>query len=153
AYVSPHRPRRALKEMADFGWPLLQLAPLNVSVNDANSAVSGGRTISGKSQTILADVGYWEIVLDQIRIRSNASVLQWRKIEIGVHGRLKTILVPSYDRKFAPVPPDHSAIIANMDGAIAANAVIGNIRISNGDELMPGMDFSTGERLYRLKTV
>lgn len=139
--------------MADFVWPYDELPPTAVSVNDMALSASGGRSISGSAQIIVSDAGYWDIVLDKIRIRSNAQVLIWRNLESGLGGRRRTILVPAYSRKFAPVPPGGGSIVAQTTAPIAANAVAGNIAVTTGAPPEPGQDFSTGERLYRLKTV
>lgn len=139
--------------MADVTWPYLSLQPNNVSVDVRAYSLSGGRSLSGIEQVMMADAGYWEITLEDIPIRSNADVLRWRTIESGLGGRARTCLVPAYDRKRAPLPIGGGAVSASMSGAVAANEVSANIEVATGTELLPGMHFSVAERFYRLKYV
>jgi hypothetical protein len=138
---------------ADLTWPYDRLPPQNISVDPTIYSGSGGRTLSGKEQVIVNDAGYWEITLDSIQIRTNDDVLLWRSIESGLKGRAKTILIPAYDRKFAPVPAGLGSITAILSGDVAVGAVQMNIELIAGGTIEAGQDFSVGERLHRIKEV
>jgi hypothetical protein len=127
--------------------------PGEITVELITETKSGGRSFTGKKQNIQSDAGFWRIVLGQIRIRSNLDVLAWRERELLLNGRSNTMLVPIHDRKRAPIPPGGAPIIATTDDPVARGGVAMNIKVTQGAALEPGMHFSTGERLYRLRTV
>lgn len=140
---------------ADVTWPFSTFVPRTPEVTLAGATMSGGRSLTGKLQEVSADSGFWRITLGNIPIRTNAQVLAWRALEGLIEGRLKTVLVPVYDSKRSPWPGGvpGAAIVASADGAIALGATSGAVDMTTGAAPQPGMFFSAGERLYRIKTV
>lgn len=134
---------------ADLTWPYFELQPQNVAAGNAVYSGSGGRSLTGMEQVVVNDAGYWEITLDSIPIRTNSDVLLWRKIESGLRGRSKTILIPAYSRKFAPTG-GLLTISAQITTDIPQNSSVAHIEITSGGIPEAGMDFSVGERLYRI---
>lgn len=139
--------------MADVTWPYASFPPRTVAVDLVSKSASPGRTISGKEQVLQADAGYWEITLTECRIVSNDDVLAWRELEALINGRAKTVLVPAYGRKFAPLPAGGGAIAAALTAAVALGAVTADIAFTTGGPPEPGQDFSVGEHLYRAREV
>ncbi len=155
SYFGPRYFGSGIGRLADLSWPFLLFVPRTPEVTLAGITVSGGRSLTGKLQEVAADSGYWRITLGNIPIRTREQVLQWRELEGLCEGRLNTVLVPVYDSKRSPWPSGvpGATITATTSGDILRGATSGNIELIVGADLQPGMFFSAGERLYRIKTV
>jgi hypothetical protein len=140
--------------MADVDWPRLTFVPRTPEVRLAGETVGGGRSLTGKMMPVAADSGYWLITLGNIPIRTRGEVLAWEAIAAQLEGRRGTINVPIYQSKRSPWPAGvpGAAILATMQNAIAAGATSCIIAMTIGADPEAGMFFSTGERLYQIRT-
>jgi hypothetical protein len=140
---------------ADATWPYATLVPRTPYPRLAGTSMSGGRSLSGKLQTVGVDAPFWLITLGGIPIRNDTHIEAWRVVELALDGRLGTCLVPFYDGKRAPWPNGMggATIVASADGAMAVGATSGAIDMTTGAAPKPGMFWSAGERGYQLKTV
>lgn len=122
------------------------LCPMNISVNLSTVTESpAGRSLSGKKQFVQADVGFWIIILDRIRINTRQDVLAWRKIEGGLNGRVNATLIS--------IPTEDNDLVVTVDQNVAMGATTVFLDVASGGELEEGMHFSVGERLYRIKEI
>ncbi len=94
-------------------WPaVLQAASANLRL--AGQSLGGGRSISGTSQSISTDAGYWKIDLGNVNVWDAESLRAWRRIEGLLDGRANTIDIPLIDNTRAwGVGPDY---VPHSDG-------------------------------------
>lgn len=133
--------------MADFIWDPKVLTPQAVSPADLFAMnTSGGRTLTDGEQIVGNDSGFWRLTYSGIRVKTPAQRLEWKKLQAGLLGRAKTILVPTLCRG-----PE---IIATLNQAAAARDVDLQIKVHDdvSTNLRGGHEFSVAERLYRIVT-
>jgi len=148
------------------------------SVTLAGTSVSGGRTLSGVERIKQGDAGYWRMSLPII-ILNHDNILALRAIDAILGGRAGAIIVPVYDGSRSPgalpnyllpnssVP--HSDGFTFSDGstyrgsiysasvkssaAARATTIVATIAQTPVVPPQPGMYFSIGDRLHRIKSV
>ena len=158
-------------------WPIKTLRPQKVAINATPLSVSGPVSVTGRSQAVASDAGFWRISLGGLWVSDATKALCFRAIAGLLEGRINPILIPfyPYERSMQPtsgastlydtVP--HSDGSTFSDGSkyqggsisvVAAAAV--SIRSTTitvtqayGGTLQAGQHFSIGERLYRIKSV
>lgn len=122
------------------------LCPRNIGVRLSNETASPpGRSLGGKKQFVQADAGFWIITLDRIRIRSNADINEWRRLEGALNGRANTALIF--------IPSEDNTIVATANAAAASGTTTVFINRSVGNDVEEGMHFSVAGRLYRVREV
>lgn len=133
---------------AAIEWPRCALVPQRISVDIITQTMSPGRAFSGHEQIVQPDPGCFRIIFSGVHIATKTQVLQWRDIETSLNGRNGVILVPVYEGKLSDIP-----IVATS----LNDYPIGQTRIdlmqTAGEIITAGMNFSFGERLYRVKRV
>lgn len=115
--------------------------------------VAGPQGLAGVEEVKETGNGYWKIILENVPLRNRAQVLEYREIEAKLTGRIGVALLTLCDGKFAPWPPDMSTIEAYAAEVFAVGDTSGSIQMANGAAPRPGMQFSTGQRTYRIETV
>ncbi len=162
--------------MATILWPRSVLKPKRDPFNIAPRTLAGPSSVSGVTQVTASDAGIWKATFSDIIIRRGSpSVLAFRAIANLLEGRLRPILVPrccAYqpfdpDGNGAAVKVPHSDISPFSDGGLYQSRSIdirltsniplrgttANISLITAGQLQPAMDFSIGERMYRIRTV
>lgn len=154
-------------------WPCDVLRPQNVAFDIASRSLAGPTSVSGLTQVVASDAGIWKATYGSVIVNRRNHVLAWRAIATLMEGRLGSILVPlcrayqpvAEDGVLDSVPHDDDAffdddsgyvgesILVTLGGSLAARAVAANIVIEYGGDIEPGMHFSIGERLYRVRTI
>src|SRR5690606_26964429 len=162
--------------MATILWPRSVLKPKRDPFNIAPRTLAGPSSVSGVTQVTASDAGIWKATFSDIIIRRGSpSVLAFRAIANLLEGRLRPILVPRCCA-YQPFDPDgngaadkvpHSDTSPFSDGGLYRSRSIdirltsniplrgttANISLVTAGQLQPGMDFSIGERMYRIRTV
>lgn len=158
-------------------WPSQVLKPQHVGFDIVPRSLAGPTSVSGVTQVVASDAGIWRAVLSSILVRGREAIITYRAIATILEGRLTPILIPRC-RAWQPVPDGavdaglydevpHSddalfsddsgyqstVIDVTLASGIAAYTTSASITIGYADTLMPGQDFSIGERMYRLKSV
>lgn len=157
-------------------WPRSVLKPKRDPFNIAPRTLAGPSSVSGVTQVTASDAGIWKATFSDIIIRRGSpSVLAFRAIANLLEGRLRPILVPRccayqpFDPDWGEVLKDvpHSDLSPFADGGLYQSRLIdirltsniplrgtaANIALVVAGQLQPGMDFSIGERMYRIRTV
>ena len=132
-----------------ISWPEI-LIPRSNPHDLRNMAATGGRTGSGREQRVFNDAGYWEIGFNSVPIRTRAQALAWR----AMVSKLRTgeaILVKIYDKWFADGA--NGVVQEARVGANAALRATTMMLTTINLELEPGVEFSIGQRLYRITEV
>jgi hypothetical protein len=163
--------------MTAIRWPCELLRPQNVSFDIDSRSLAGPASVSGATQVVASEAGIWKATYGNIIVKSRAAVLTHRAIAALLEGRLGSILVPlckAYGPSsgavvdqgyFAQVPHSDDAFFDDGTGyvgsltnvVLAANAAVRattlNVTVTYAaDDIQPGMHFSLGERLYRVRT-
>jgi len=162
--------------MATILWPRSVLKPKRDPFNIAPRTLAGPSSVSGVTQVTASDAGIWKATFSDIIIRRGSpSVLAFRAIANLLEGRLRPILVPRCCA-YQPFDPGgngaadkvpHSDTSPFSDGGLYRSRSIdirltsniplrgttANISLVTAGQLQPGMDFSIGERMYRIRTV
>lgn len=158
-------------------WPCDVLIARNVSFDIAPRTLAGPTSVSGKTQTVSTDAGIWKVTLGAIVIRDRQTRLAFRAFANLLEGRLNPILVPRC-RADQPVPSgavaaglydqiphsddtlfdddsgySQTVIDVEASSGASARAVSMAITINYAGTIEPGMDFSVGERMYRVRSV
>ena len=169
--------------MADVIWPIEELPPRRLSFNVAHRSISGPATRLGLGQVSASDAGIWKASLEEVIIHQQNSkdrIKLWHAIEGLLEGRLNTVLMPVDVIGRRPLPSGvtdddidyevgspHSDdsyfdddtgylngwIDVEVTTAAAARATTLVMTKTVCGDLEPGMHFSIGERLYKIKTV
>lgn len=139
---------------ADATWPRLLFLPEVPETTLYGASVGGGRSLTGTLQQVSPDSGFWMFNFKGIWIRTNAQVLEWRRIATVIQGRLGTINLPVYDSKRAPWPGGvpGAPITCTVVNPVAVGATSAVLNMAVGADPEPGMFFSVGERLYNIAT-
>lgn len=166
--------------MTTIRWPDDVLRPQNVSFDLDSRSLAGPASVSGATQVVASDAGIWKATFGSVIVKSRQAVLAHRAIAALLEGRLGSILVPlcrgygpssgavlSEDEKalFAQVPHDDDAffdddtgyvgsltdVVLAADAAVRATTLHVTVNYA-ADDIQPGMHFSLGERLYRIRT-
>lgn len=155
--------------MTVWTWPKSVLAPRRAQPHLAERTLSGGASISGRTQVSATDAGIWTCSYDGFPVVTRDAVLTWRAIQAYLEGRLGEIDVPlfDYENAFAPyatgldwaallVPVPHSDgayfsdgsgyvvgeiedIVTASSAALRATSV--TVTVNYGPTLQPGMIF------------
>jgi len=155
-------------------WPRRLLRPANASINPAPATVAGVAALSGFRQAVSSPAGVWAITYDRIIVASRAQRLTLRAIAALVEGRATPIVLPVYDREeLRPIDPSIDASATHddgsthddgtgygarraqilVDGAVALGANQMTTETVLGETIEPGMHFSVGHRLYRVRSI
>jgi hypothetical protein len=155
-------------------WPRSVLRPRNVAINVAPATVAGAAALSGFRQAVSSPAGVWAIRFDGLVVTSRAAKLCLRALGALVEGRSTPIVLPVYDREdLRPVDPSldasaphsdgsmhddgtgYGAVRAQIvvDGAVALGANQMTTETIVGETIEPGMHFSAGHRLYRVRSI
>lgn len=163
--------------MTAIRWPCEVLRPQNVAFDIDSRSLAGPASVSGATQVVASDAGIWKATYGNIIVKSRNAVLAHRAIAALLEGRLGTILVPlcraygpssgavSDQSFFARVPHSDDAyfdddtgyvgsltdVVLAADAAVRATALTVTVNYA-ADDIQPGMHFSLGERLYRVRT-
>ncbi|TGP65454.1 hypothetical protein EN868_03115 [Mesorhizobium sp. M2D.F.Ca.ET.225.01.1.1] len=166
--------------MTTIRWPDDVLRSQNISFDLDSRSLAGPASVSGATQVISSDSGLWKATFGGVIVKSRQAVLAHRAIAALLEGRLGSILIPlcrgygpssgavlSEDEKalFAQVPHgDHSFfddgtgyvgsltnVVLAADAAVRATTLHVTVNYA-ADDIQPGMHFSLGERLYRIRT-
>ncbi|TIN83097.1 hypothetical protein [Mesorhizobium sp.] len=166
--------------MTAIRWPEEVLRPQNVSFDIDSRSLAGPTSVSGATQVVSSDAGIWKATFGSIVVKSRGAVLAHRAIAALMEGRLGSILVPlcrgygpsssavlTEDEKalFAQVPHSDDAyfdddtgyvgsltdVVLSADAAVRATTLMVTVNYA-ADDIQPGMHFSLGERLYRVRT-
>lgn len=154
-------------------WPRSLFPPRHVAINPAPVTLSGPVSLSGFRQAIASPAAVWAIKYDLMRVTQSGR-LPWRALAAQIEGRATPIVLPVYDREqLRPLAALASGGVTHSDGsslsdgslyrggrvqviaaaaAVAGAATLDVERIASGT-LRPGMHFSIGLRLYRIKSV
>lgn len=142
--------------------PMFHLAPMNIS---------GPVSQDGAADVIASDYGFWRATYGGVVVTTRDRVVTWNAIDAMLEGRLGTILVP-YCSSYQPLPVKRS-VVPHSDGtthsdgtgylsgsvevwasgAALAGATSITVDVVVADDVQPGMKFSIGERLYRVKSL
>ena len=145
-----------------IAWPRNMLIPTTGgSPVYVPRTVSGPTSVSGFRQSVASDAGGWQVTLGGILIRTRADLLKWNELAVLLEGRLNPVLVPVFSRKPGPDPffsdetghDTDAPVEATVSGAAALRATTMAVNVAYGGALVPGMDFSIGERLYRVRSI
>lgn len=139
----------------DTEWPFDLLQPRRVSIKAVKATLGGGPSLSSGSNDEATGTanGFWRFALSNVPVRSRAQVLRWRALEACLDGRGGTIRLHIYDGKRAPWATVGDPIVASAGSEFVAGGTSGSVKMTSGGSPRPGMHFSAGDRLYRLKTV
>lgn len=161
-------------------WPDEVLRPQNVSFDLDSRSLAGPASVSGATQVVASDAGIWKATFGSVIVKSRQAVLVHRALAALLEGRLGSILVPlcraygpssdavltdDEELLFAEVPHSDDAFFDDDTGyvgsltdvVLAANAAVRATTLVvtvnyAADDIQPGMHFSLGERLYRIRT-
>lgn len=156
------------------------LVPRSESWRLANSARSGGLSLTGGEQLVAAIAGRWEATLS-LPVHSDAQILALRALLAGLDGRSGTLLVgprdcrrvpwavDAYGRKISPKlrrnpsldgtpyadAPNlaDTLVVATLSGAHAIGATTAVIAVATGSPPKPGNYFEIASRLYLITEV
>jgi len=78
------------------------LAPKAVTLRPAGVAVIGPVSLSGRTQVLRSDAGYWEVVASGIPVGGAADVGAWRAFLTSMEGGARGAYVPAWDYEQAP---------------------------------------------------
>ena len=165
--------------MTTILWPINTLRAQNVAFDIASRSLAAPASVSGVSQVVASDAGIWKATLGGIVVRSREAVIAFRALANLLEGRLNPVMVPTC-RAYQPIPSGFTSTTAAallddvphsddaffeddtgyggstanivLTNSVASRAVSANITIEYGGQLEPGMFFSLGDRLYRVRT-
>lgn len=86
-------------------WPSAVLKPQAATLPRlAPRTLSGGASVSGRTQIVASDAGVWVATLSSVPVYDRDTLLTWRAIEAWCDGRLNAIDVPlpAYEQAYAP---------------------------------------------------
>lgn len=169
--------------MAHLYWPRRLLCGLSKSFDPAYRTTSGGSGRVGLGQVIASDAGVWKSTVGSIPVLQNdrhSTIILWRAIDGLLGGRTGEIAMPVSTRGRRPLPDgvtdddvDSESDVPHDDEApfdddseydgsfieveVAADAALRATTLvltkNVCGDIEPGMDFSIGVRLYRVKRV
>lgn len=131
-------------------WPDVLVPRSVVGPELRNSARSGGPSLSGAEQRVFSSAGRWEIKYEGFPVNTRAQVLAWRAMADRLRAG-EDILLKVFDRNRAD-GADGAEPLAHAVGAAAAGTTTLQVEAS-GLDLEPGIHFSIGQRLYRIKEI
>lgn len=154
-------------------WPAT-LKCQNISVDLAPRTLAAPPSVSGVTQTVASDAGVWKITFGSVVVKDKQTVTAFRAIANLLEGRLNPIVI-NLCRGYQPVPDgadglyeavphgddaffsDDAGYVGRVIdvvtvGSWAARAVSGFVQVNYAGTIEPGMHFSVGERLYRVRT-
>jgi hypothetical protein len=166
--------------MTAIRWPDEVLRPTNVAFDLDSRSLAGPASVSGATQVVASEAGIWKATYGNIVVKSRRAVLAHRAIAALLEGRLGSILVPlcrgygpssgavltaDEEALFAQVPHSDDAlfdddtgyvgsltdVVLAADAAVRATTLMVTVNYA-ADDIQPGMHFSLGERLYRVRT-
>jgi hypothetical protein len=161
--------------MTTLVWPCEVLRAQNISFDIAPRTLAGPASVSGFTQVVASDAGIWKASFGNVDVRGRDKVLMFRTLATRLEGRLVPILVPRCGayQPVAPgadsslrdqVPHSDDAFFSDNTGYVGAGnsvrlvadmparAVSITVDIEYGGSIHEGMDFSIGERMYRVHT-
>lgn len=161
--------------IADIVWPSYALAPARGRVSIVCANTGGGPSMNGLEQIVASDAGYFALSMLDIHMLTNGQMQLWNQLEAVLGGRAGTALVPALDGRRAPwpdgvtsygaIPHGDGALFSDGTGytqpvidivtnaAIAEGATTAELLVNLAGDLIGGMHFSYGERLFRIKNV
>lgn len=155
-------------------WPQKALPATSFAMNPAPRNARGGSSVSGGISTVSAsDAGYWVATMGNVSIRDANGRKLWRALQVMLEGGLTPILIPTcadgqpgYAVKLPAVPHSDGAYFSDNTGyvsgknsvTLSASAPRRAAQLSiaiayTSAPLEPGMQFSIGERLYRIRQI
>lgn len=161
-------------------WPCEILRPQNVAFDLDSRSLAGPASVSGATQVVASDAGIWKATYGSVIVKSRQAVLVHRALAALLEGRLGSIIVPlcsAYGPSSGAVlTADEEALLEQVphsddswfdddtgyvggltDVVLAADAAVRATTLTATvyyapDDIQPGMHFSLGERLYRIRT-
>lgn len=157
-------------------WPKKALPIERCSFNLAHRNLRGPSSISGITQTVSSDAAIWHASLGPVFLDRVERRRLWSALGVIMEGGLVPILVPIYslDRPlppeaeglglYDPVPYGDGSLFSDGTGYVnrvidvvcaedaARRAVRMKVTVNYAAAIEPGMHFSVGERLYRIRT-
>lgn len=157
-------------------WPMQVLRPRVVAFDIAPRSLAGPSSVSGFAQVVASDAGLWKATLGDILIHNRQERLTFRAIATLLEGRLHPILIPLCradqpvpagaveDGLYETVPHDDQTPFDDeteyqgtvIDVVSASNEAVRSVSmtvtVNYASDVQPGMNFSIGERLYRVRT-
>lgn len=155
-------------------WPRALLRPRDASIDIAPATIAGPAALSGFRQAVASPAGLWSIRYHGFIVASPVQRKVWRALAAQIEGRATPIVLPVWDRSdLRPASGGAAAVAPHGDGALmsdgsgfasAATSVVlasavarGAVRMTTttviGGAIEPGMHFSVGLRLYRVKAI
>jgi hypothetical protein len=103
---------------ADVVYDLCKLTPSDVTLDIVGSAIEGGRSLSGVTQSIdYSGGGFVAVTYGGIVIRSNAEAKEWNRIAGCLNGSVRTVDLPLWADIVAAT--NASGVAAGAPGGIA----------------------------------
>lgn len=130
-----------------FDYPAM-LRARSMNAHLRNSASSGGRSASGRQQTVFSDAGFWEVEISGIVVNSRETAWAYD----AMIARLRTgetMVVTLCTPYRAPVDPSKPVTVVE---AASLRATALNVEGLSAD-LTAGQRFSIGNRLYQLTQI
>lgn len=159
-------------------WPDDLLRAGEWALNYTPRTLAGAAAIDSSSQVGSSGQGIWTGAINNILVESNAQIRAWRRLQAQCEGRLGKIRIflGDWERVLQPFLADTSDAldpVAHSDGAffsdasgyvssglidITATSAANEgdatlaVTIAAADTIEPGMYFSIGDNLYKVKT-
>jgi hypothetical protein len=139
---------------ADVVYDLCKLTPADVTLDVVGSAIEGGRSLSGVTQSIdYSGGGFVAVTYGGIVPRNSAQAKEWNRLAANLNGSVRTVDVPLWTDYISPLEADSV-------GSVNPAAILGatNISISLLAVAEAGQWFSidhggtVGKRAYRILT-
>lgn len=159
--------------MAIIDWPRT-LCPMETTIEVMSRTIVGPPVVSGSQQAVASSAGVWRVTFNGVPVQTDARILAWRALEVQIEGRSNPICVPLRGRSgLAPIDGGHllSTSVPHDDdmpfddgteyyealaGIVTTGGTYGSTSISISaagiGTLLPGMMFSVGCRLYRIRS-
>lgn len=131
-----------------FPWPAV-LIPRAPKIELRNSAIGGGRSLSGAEQRAFSDAGRWELTYSDVPTYRREQILAWRatiaRLRAGEQAVAKV-----YDLQLADGARETYSAVAGAAAAARSTSITVN---TSNIVFEPGTHFCIGDRLYRVTAV
>src|SRR5580765_7773163 len=139
---------------ADVIYDLCKLTPADVTIDVVGSAIEGGRSLSGVTQSIdYSGGGFVAVTYGGIIPVHIAQAKEWNRLAANLNGSVRTVDVPLWTDYTSPLEADGIGSISPA----ALGATLVSLSLTVGPE--PGQWFGVnhagtiGNRAYRLLSV
>jgi hypothetical protein len=103
-----------------LNWPG-SIAPRSVTLRMAGQAITGPVSVTGRTQVLQSDAGYWEIVASGLPLGGATDTAAWRAFLAAMEGGARAAYVPAWDYDQAPwVNPGGRSANTNADKTFTA---------------------------------